>query len=154
MACVKCHAIGGQGGAAGPELGAIGPKYPREYLLESIIKPNAHIAPGFDTVVLTLKKGGVAVGTLGAETATSLTLNPTEGPPVEIAKADIVKRDTAPSSMPEIYGAILTKSEIRDVVEFLASQKAKAMNPAADVPRALRDTRAEYEARAEAKSAQ
>ena len=154
MACVKCHAIGGQGGAAGPELGAIGPKYPREYLLESIIKPNAHIAPGFDTMVLTLKKGGVAVGTLGAETATSLTLNPTEGPPVEIAKADIVKRDTAPSSMPEIYGAILTKSEIRDVVEFLASQKAKPMNSAAEIPRALRDTRAEYEARAEAKSAQ
>ena len=154
MACVKCHAIGGQGGAAGPELGAIGPKYPREYLLESVIKPNAHIAPGFDTVVVTLKKGGVAVGTIGSETATTLTLNPTEGAPVVIDKANIAKRDAAPSSMPEIYGAILTKSEIRDVVEFLASQKAKPMNAAAEIPRALRDTRAEYEARADAKSAQ
>ncbi len=154
MACVKCHAIGGAGGAAGPELGAIGPKYPREYLLESVIKPNAHIAPGFDTVVVTLKKGGVAVGTIGAETATTLTLNPTEGAPVVIEKTNIAKRDTAPSSMPEIYGAILTKSEIRDVVEFLASQKAKPMNSAAEIPRALRDTRAEYEARADAKSAQ
>ena len=154
MACVKCHAIGGQGGAAGPELGDIGPKYTREYLLESVIKPNAHIAPGFDTVVVTLKKGGVAVGTIGSETTTTLTLNPTEGPAIEIAKADIAKRDTAPSSMPEIYGAILTKSEIRDVVEFLASQKAKPMTPTAEIPRALRDTRAEYEARAEAKSAQ
>jgi quinoprotein glucose dehydrogenase len=154
MACVKCHAIGGQGGAAGPELGDIGPKYNREYLLESVIKPNAHIAPGFDTVVVTLKKGGIAVGTIGAETATTLTLNPTEGAPIEIKKSDIAKRDTAPSSMPEIYGAILTKSEIRDVVEFLANQKAKPLAPAAEIPRALRDTRAEYEARAEAKSAQ
>jgi quinoprotein glucose dehydrogenase len=154
MACVKCHAIGGQGGAAGPELGDIGPKYNREYLLESVIKPNAHIAPGFDTVVVTLKKGGIAVGTIGAETATTLTLNPTEGAPIEINKADIAKRDTAPSSMPEIYGAILTKSEIRDVVEFLANQKAKHLAPAVEIPRALRDTRAEYEARAEAKSAQ
>ena len=154
MACVKCHAIGGQGGAAGPELGDIGPKYPREYLLESIIKPNAHIAPGFDTVAVTLKSGGVAVGTVGAETATTLTLKPVEGAPVEIQKSNIAQRDTAPSSMPEIYATILTKSEIRDVVEYLANQRARPMKAAPEIPRALRDTRAEYEARAEAKAAQ
>ena len=154
MACVKCHAIGGQGGAAGPELGDIGPKYPREYLLESIIKPNAHIAPGFDTVAVTMKSGGVAVGTVGAETATTLTLKPVEGAPVEIQKSNIAQRDTAPSSMPEIYATILTKSEIRDVVEYLANQRARPMKAAPEIPRALRDTRAEYEARAEAKAAQ
>ena len=154
MACVKCHAIGGQGGAAGPELGDIGPKYPREYLLESIIKPNAHIAPGFDTVAVTLKSGGVAVGTVGAETATTLTLKPVEGAPVEIQKSNIAQRDTAPSSMPEIYATILTKSEIRDVVEYLANQRARPMKAAPEIPRALRDTRAEYEARVDAKAAQ
>jgi len=154
MACVKCHAIGGQGGAAGPELGDIGPKYPREYLLESIIKPNAHIAPGFDTVAVTLKTGGVAVGTVGAETATTLTLKPVEGAPVEIQKSNIAQRDTAPSSMPEIYATILTKSEIRDVVEYLANQRARPMKAAPEIPRALRDTRAEYEARVDAKAAQ
>ena len=154
MACVKCHAIGGQGGAAGPELGDIGPKYPREYLLESIIKPNAHIAPGFDTVAVTLKSGGVAVGTVGAETATTLTLKPVEGAPVEIQKSNIAQRDTAPSSMPEIYATILTKSEIRDVVEYLANQRARPMKAATEIPRALRDTRAEYEARVDAKAAQ
>ena len=154
MACVKCHAIGGQGGAAGPELGDIGPKYPREYLLESIIKPNAHIAPGFDTVAVTLKTGGVAVGTVGTETATTLTLKPVEGAPVEIQKSNIAQRDTAPSSMPEIYATILTKSEIRDVVEYLANQRARPMKAAPEIPRALRDTRAEYEARVDAKAAQ
>lgn len=154
MACVKCHAIGGQGGAAGPELGDIGPKYPREYLLESIIKPNAHIAPGFDTVVVTLKSGGVVVGTVGAETATTLTLKPVEGPPLEIQKLNIAQRDAAPSSMPEIYGSILTKAEIRDVVEYLANQRSRPMKAAPEIPRALRDTRAEYEARADAKVTQ
>jgi len=152
MSCVKCHALGGDGGLAGPELGDMGTKYPREYLLESIIKPNAHIAPGFDTVVVTLKAGGVRVGTVAGETATTLTLNPTEGAPIEIPLAAIAKRDTAPSSMPEIYGAILTKSELRDVVEFLATQRAKPKAAFAEIPRALRDTRAEYEARAEAKA--
>jgi len=154
MACVKCHAIGGQGGAAGPELGDIGPKYPREYLLESIIKPNAHIAPGFDTVVVTLKTGVVVVGTVGAETATTLTLKPVEGAPIDIQKTTITKRDTAPSSMPEIYATILTKSEIRDLVEYLANQRSRPMKAASEIPRALRDTRAEYEARAEAKATQ
>ena len=154
MACVKCHAIGGQGGVAGPELGDMGSKYTREYLLESIIKPNAHIAPGFDTVVVTLKKGGVKVGTIRTETATTLTLNPTEGAPFDIAIADIAKRDTAPSSMPEIYGAILTKAELRNVVEFMVRQRAKPPVVGQEIPRALRDTRADYEKRAAEKSAQ
>ena len=154
MACVKCHAIGGQGGVAGPELGDMGSKYTREYLLESIIKPNAHIAPGFDTVVVTLKKGGVKVGTIRAETATTLTLNPTEGAPFDLAIADIAKRDTAPSSMPEIYGAILTKAELRNVVEFMVRQRAKPPVVGQEIPRALRDTRADYEKRAAEKSAQ
>jgi hypothetical protein len=101
-----------------------------------------------------LKSGGVAVGTVGAETATTLTLKPVEGAPVEIQKSNIAQRDTAPSSMPEIYATILTKSEIRDVVEYLANQRARPMKAAPEIPRALRDTRAEYEARAEAKAAQ
>ncbi|PHX85139.1 MAG: heme-binding protein [Opitutia bacterium] len=154
MACVKCHALGGAGGGAGPELDDMGSKYTREYLLESIIKPNAHIAPGFDTVVVTLKKGGVKVGTIRAETATTLTLNPTEGAPFDLAIADIAKRDTAPSSMPEIYGAILTKAELRNVVEFMVRQRAKPPVVSQEIPRALRDTRADYEKRAAEKSAQ
>ena len=154
MACVKCHALAGAGGVAGPELDDMGSKYTREYLLESIIKPNAHIAPGFDTVVVTLKKGGVKVGTIRTETATTLTLNPTEGAPFDIAIADIAKRDTAPSSMPEIYGAILTKSELRDVVEFMVRQRAKPPAVGQEIPRALRDTRAEYEKRAAERSGQ
>jgi len=39
----------------------IGQKKDRRYLLESIIKPNAQIAPGFDSVLLKLK-GNVTVG--------------------------------------------------------------------------------------------
>jgi quinoprotein glucose dehydrogenase len=147
MACVKCHALNGNGGAAGPDLAGVGAKNSREYLLESVVKPNAHIAPGFDTIVVTLKQGGVQAGTIASETDTALTLNPIEGKPLVIAKADIAKRDTAPSSMPEIYGAILTKAELRDVVEFLAHQRARppagATAAVEAAPRALRDIRAE-----------
>jgi len=58
---------------------------------------------------------------------------------VNVNKADIAKRESAPSAMPEIYGAILTKAEIRDLVELLVNLKT-APEDALDTskPRALR----------------
>jgi len=56
--------------------------------------------------------------------------------------------------MPEIYGTILTKAELRNVVEFMVRQRAKPPVVGQEIPRALRDTRADYEKRAAEKSAQ
>jgi hypothetical protein len=61
-----------------------------------------------------------------------------------VKKSDIAKRDSAPSGMPEIYGAILTKSEVRDIVEYLASLRLRAdQTPEDSKPRALRHHSAE-----------
>ncbi len=140
MACVRCHRVGSEsGGEAGPNLAGVGSKYPREYLLESVIKPNAKIAPGFDTVVVTLKSGGVAAGTVASETADMLNLRDTDNNLHEIKKLDIAKREGAPSAMPEIFGMILTKSDLRDVIEYLASLRERPDRPIDDsIPRALR----------------
>jgi quinoprotein glucose dehydrogenase len=109
------------------------------YLLESVVKPNAKIAPGFDSVVLTLKSGGVAGGVVAGETADTISLRNADGKTNVVNKADIVKREGAPSSMPEIYGAVMTKSELRDVVEFLSSLDKPAQDTASsETPRALR----------------
>ncbi len=127
LACVRCHRIGaGPGGDAGPNLADVGTKYQREELLESIIKPNAKIAPGFDTIVLTRKSGGVAVGIVASENDDAITLRNSDNKLIEVKKSDIAKREGAPSSMPEIYAAILTKSELRDMVEYLASIRTPA----------------------------
>jgi len=124
---VRCHRVGTEsGGEAGPNLAGAGGKYPREYLLESVVKPNAKIAAGFDTIVVTLKAGGIAAGIVASETADLLSLRDMENKLHEIKKADIAKREGAPSSMPEIFGAILTKSELRDVVEYLASLRDRS----------------------------
>ena len=126
LACVRCHRTGpGPGGDAGPNLADIGSKYPREYLLESIVKPNAKIAPGFDTIVITRKSGEIVAGIAAGETPETISLRNTESKVVEVKKSDIAKRDGAPSSMPEIYAAILTKSELRDVVEYLSSLRPR-----------------------------
>jgi quinoprotein glucose dehydrogenase len=138
MACIRCHRAGADGGDAGPNLADTGAKNSREYLLEALIKPNAKIAPGFDTIVVTLKSGGVAAGIVAGETADVLTLRDTENKLVEMKKSDIAKREGAPSGMPEIYGSILTPREIRDVVEYMASLKEKAPALDENKPRALR----------------
>ncbi|HEX9784761.1 MAG TPA: HEAT repeat domain-containing protein [Opitutaceae bacterium] len=137
LACQRCHQVGGQGGEAGPDLSLIGTKHSREMLLEAIIKPSSTIAEGFDTVVVTLKSGDVQVGTIAAEDASTLTIRLGDGTTAAIAKNTIQSRQAAPSSMPEIYGSVLTKSEVRDLLEFLATlnvDPGKASGPRALQP--------------------
>ncbi len=138
LACIRCHRAGADGGDAGPNLAEVGAKYTREHLLEAIVKPNAHIAPGFDTLVVTLKNGDSAAGIVSSETPTTLALRNSENKEVTVKKSDIAKREGAPSGMPEIYGTILTKSQLRDVVEYMVSLKEKPAALDANLPRALR----------------
>ena len=42
---------------------------------------------------------------------------------LKIKKADITTREKGQSGMPEGFGAILTKQEIRNLVEFIATLK-------------------------------
>jgi putative heme-binding domain-containing protein len=138
LACIRCHRASAGGGDAGPNLAEVGAKHDREYILESIVKPNAKIAPGFDTVVVTLKSGGSAAGIVASETSSLLTLRNTDNKLVEVKKSEIAKREGAPSGMPEIYASILTKRELRDVVEYLASLKEAVTRLDENKPRALR----------------
>lgn len=142
LACIRCHRAGGDGGDAGPDLADVGRKQTREQLLESLIKPNAKIAEGFDTIVLTLKNGGSAAGIVASETADEIHLRNTDNKLIEVKKSDIAKREGAPSGMPEIYGAILTKREIRDLIEYMSSLRERGTRRGSDLetpqPRALR----------------
>ena len=56
------------------------------------------------------------------ESPDELTLKTSDAEPLVIATARIVKRENLPSSMPPM-GEILSKRELRDVVEFLSSLK-------------------------------
>ena len=126
LACVRCHSAGDDGGGeAGPSLVGIGAAHDRRYILESIVKPNAQIAAGFDMTVVTLKSGAVVAGSVAGEDAAELTLRNSDGVAVKVAKADVAQRATAPSAMPEIFGTILTKAELSDLVEFVYSHKDK-----------------------------
>jgi quinoprotein glucose dehydrogenase len=121
--CVRCHAIGpGTGGNVGPSLQHIGGSLDRESLLEALVNPSGRIAPGFGQVSITLKDGQEIYGTLAGETNEEIIITTSDAEPTKIQKTRIAKRDNMPSSMPPM-GSLLSKREIRDVVEFLSSLK-------------------------------
>ena len=46
-ACVKCHSVDGSSGKAGPDLFAVGDKFPRRELIQAVLEPSAEIAKAF-----------------------------------------------------------------------------------------------------------
>jgi quinoprotein glucose dehydrogenase len=120
--CVRCHAVNGRGGEVGPSLTNIGNTLSREQLLEALIEPSARLSPGYGTVMLTLKDGQTVSGILMEETPQELVLKTSEAEPLKVPVGRIGKRENMPSSMPPM-GYIMSKREIRDVVEFLTSLK-------------------------------
>ncbi|WP_375445827.1 HEAT repeat domain-containing protein [uncultured Fibrella sp.] len=122
--CVRCHAIGGQGGEVGPPLTNIGNVLTRDQLLQALIEPSARLSPGYGTVMLTLADGQTVSGILMQESDSELVLKTTEAEPLKVAVSRVKKRENMPSSMPPM-GYLLSKREIRDVVEFLANLKSR-----------------------------
>ena len=121
VSCVRCHAIKGSGGIVGPALDTLGIRKDRQYLLESITEPNKMIAQGYETVVISLKSGKTVTGVLRSSAGGKMTLVTAEGVEMSIPAADIDEHDRGPSAMPADLVNKLTRRELRDLVEFLAS---------------------------------
>jgi quinoprotein glucose dehydrogenase len=141
LQCLRCHRDGHEwGGDAGPDLAGVGTSHPREYVLESIVLPNAKIAAGFDTIVVTKKNGEIAAGVVTTEDAESVSLRDIDSKIVTVKKSDIKSRDAAPSPMPAVFGTVLTRRELRDLVAYVYSLKEKSTVPESlsVQPRALR----------------
>jgi len=120
--CVRCHNMGSEGGSVGPNLAKIGATLSREQILQALIEPSARLSPGYGTVSLKLKDGQEVTGTLAKENAEELVITTSDAEPLVLPVSRIAKRENMPSSMPPM-GTLLTKREIRDVVEFLSGLK-------------------------------
>jgi quinoprotein glucose dehydrogenase len=123
--CQRCHKLDNQGGDVGPPLNGIAAEKgkDRRYLLESIVLPSAQIAKGYETAVLVLTDGRTVSGIVKEETKKQIRLVTPENQELVIAVADIEARRTGPSAMPDDLHKKLSRRELRDVVEFLASLK-------------------------------
>ena len=121
--CVRCHKFNGEGGEVGPELTGIGSRKDRPYILESIVLPNKQIAQGFESVLVTLKNDSAYAGVLKRETPDALEINSPEDGLLTVKKSDIKSRERGLSAMPEELRQVLTKQDLRNLVEFLAQSK-------------------------------
>jgi quinoprotein glucose dehydrogenase len=125
--CFKCHKCEGGDSLVGPDLTRIGAEKDRLFLLESIVFPNKKIAQGFQIVVLELTDGSTVAGRLLSEASGALKVETVDaaGKPqtVSVDAKKIKNRISAPSPMPENERDNLTRAELRDIVEYLATRK-------------------------------
>ncbi|MFM7181026.1 MAG: c-type cytochrome [Verrucomicrobiales bacterium] len=119
--CLRCHELSGSGGNAGPPLDGIGKRRDEAYLLEALIHPGAHIAPGYGNAKVKSKDGTTIEGLLKDETADQVVIE-TDGKSVNIARGEITELGYGASAMPDMT-TILTPRQVRDVVAFLGDLK-------------------------------
>ncbi len=123
--CVACHRFQkGAGSTVGPPLEGIGLVQPASYLLEALVNPAAVITPGYGLATLTLKNGTTLAGTVIKETADKITLRQPDGIDVSASVVEVSERTPPVSVMPPMHG-ILTPRQLRDVVAYLGTLKAK-----------------------------
>jgi putative membrane-bound dehydrogenase-like protein len=125
--CMKCHSFDDFGGDAGPRINGVAGRLSRQQILEALINPGKELAPGFGIVSLELKNGENFTGILQAENDISITIKMGSQPDTLIRKQDLLERQNAASSMPDM-SHILTAKEIRNLVSYLVTLKEDEMN--------------------------
>ena len=118
--CTACHRVGDEGSDVGPPLTGVGKKG-REYILESLVEPQAKITPGYGMMSVQTKAGVSVAGALKEETPETLTFILPDKTETSVKVSEIESRTAPMSTMPPM-GDILTPRQLRDLVEFLAGQ--------------------------------
>jgi putative heme-binding domain-containing protein len=123
-ACAKCHSVDGSSGRAGPDLFAVGDKFPRRELIRSILEPSAAIAVGYATTMIETKSGEQHDGVVKQSTDSWVELMGASGTRERIATADIeTQRTSTTSLMPEGLHTALSVEEFSDLIEYLTKLK-------------------------------
>lgn len=121
--CRRCHKVNGNGSDVGPDLSAVSKENPRSYLLESIVAPNAKIAKGFETIVFAMDDGRIVSGIVKSEDDSTYQLMKATGELVVITKSEVDAQAKGQSGMPADMAKQLSKSDIRNLVEYLSTLK-------------------------------
>lgn len=122
--CIGCHQIGDDGKMIGPPLTTVGEKLSREQLCEAILTPSASILMGYELWAVKTKKGEIKTGLKKEDTDDHVTLLDNQGEYTDIPTLDVVKKTKQPiSMMPEGLIGTMTRQDLVNLIEFLASRK-------------------------------
>lgn len=120
MQCLKCHAIGGAGGKVGPDMISIGASAPVDYLVQSLVDPNAKVKENFHSVIVETDAGKIYSGIPVSRTENQLVLRDQNDQQVTIAVSSIEDEREGRSLMPEGLVEPLTRPELVDLTAFLS----------------------------------
>ena len=123
LACSACHAVGSAGPEIGPNLVAVGAAATPEYMVESILSPNAAIAEHFENRLFTLKDGTIQMGvvTFKNDTESVVRDSAQAGKEVRLAAANIEREQAMPSLMPGgLADQLASRQEFLDLTKFLS----------------------------------
>lgn len=122
--CIRCHKVkDGKGSDIGPNLKSAGLQG-RGHHLEAIVDPQKTITEGYGSISLTLENGQSIAGLFKSEMKGVIEIKDAEGVITKVASENVKERTPVISTMPPM-GAILTKREIRDIIEYLSTLKSK-----------------------------
>lgn len=125
--CTACHTISPDEAPKGPMLLDIAKRYDKAALLQSVLKPNAVIAQGFESWIFGMSNGDRVSGFVTSEGAEDLTIRTVNGEQITLVKGRIEQRRKADlSMMPEGIVAALSPKEVASLLAFLetlSSQK-------------------------------
>jgi putative membrane-bound dehydrogenase-like protein len=124
LACIKCHAVGKQGGKVGPELSSVGVKYPRDELIASVLFPSAKISSGYEPVVIATADGRVLTGIIKSDTPEAIELEDADAKRVRLTRDEIDDRKRSDVSlMPNGLAEGLTPQDFADLIAYLETLK-------------------------------
>ena len=117
--CAACHKLGGLGREAGPNLAALSNKT-GEFLLQSIIDPNAAVEARFGLYAAATRDGRTFSGLVTSETGTQLSLVGADGKKMDILRGDLVEfRSMGTSFMPNGLERNLSPGDLADLIRFI-----------------------------------
>ncbi len=120
LQCQRCHPIGTAGGQIGPNLISIGGSSTLDYIIESLLDPDAKLKEGFQTIALLTAEDEIVSGLEKSRTDNQLQLLTAEGKLVAIDRSQIESERTGKSLMPSGLVDTLTLQQLADLVRFLS----------------------------------
>lgn len=117
--CAKCHTVKEKGAKIGPELTTVAGTRTVQFLVESILKPSAVIASGFEPYLIITTDGEYITGVKKSEDEEWIELANQEGEIIEIHKDDIETISPQKTSIMPNFSKTLNMEEFHNILSFL-----------------------------------
>jgi cytochrome c oxidase cbb3-type subunit 3 len=123
--CAQCHRVRGNGGELGPDLSEIGASRSVEHLRQSLMDPNADVAPRYWTVRFMDASGQAVKGFCLNEDSYTVQLLDMQGQLRSYNKDGLKEFEISKFSTMPSYADSLTARQVNDLVAFLSSLRPK-----------------------------